>query len=260
MWELLTRKMPFGEAEAFTIPVLVTKGKRFDYLFFISLSTTRPTIPKKSNKDYVKLIEKCWNQKVRFFIWPPLRRPLLIVWRLTNEWHSIKWSRNWLSFTRHCCRRIRPSRAALRTSWVRVALESLLKNWMALMPKRKAGMIQPYSRPNYDYWRACPSAIARLVFSLDWSVACVWPSPLSSLWCVGSSLAEIFIPFVGIKNLDRYVWEQRGGSYSVISGNQAGGPHLNSRPPLFARTRSQSFLPVPLSLVHLHFSILFRPF
>eukprot|EP01128_Nolandella_sp_AFSM9_P010657 TRINITY_DN7400_c0_g1_i1.p1 TRINITY_DN7400_c0_g1~~TRINITY_DN7400_c0_g1_i1.p1 ORF type:complete len:412 (-),score=80.25 TRINITY_DN7400_c0_g1_i1:155-1339(-) len=50
LWELLTRKMPFGEAEAFTIPVLVTKGKR-------------PAIPKKSNKDYVKLIEKCWNQK-----------------------------------------------------------------------------------------------------------------------------------------------------------------------------------------------------
>lgn len=28
LWELLTRQMPFGEAEAFTIPVLVTKGKR----------------------------------------------------------------------------------------------------------------------------------------------------------------------------------------------------------------------------------------
>jgi len=50
MWELLTRQMPFAEAEAFTIPVLVTKGKR-------------PTLPKKVPKDYGKLMEKCWHQK-----------------------------------------------------------------------------------------------------------------------------------------------------------------------------------------------------
>jgi len=61
--------MPFGEAEAFTIPVLVTKGKRYvvepktkithtDHLLTLS-----PVIPKKASKDYTKLIEKCWNQK-----------------------------------------------------------------------------------------------------------------------------------------------------------------------------------------------------
>jgi len=50
LWELLTREMPFDDTETFTIPVLVTKGKR-------------PKIPKFTPKDWMKLVEKCWNQK-----------------------------------------------------------------------------------------------------------------------------------------------------------------------------------------------------
>lgn len=68
LWELLTRQMPFGEAEAFTIPVLVTKGKRYfnsiKGRFFASFkSCSSPPLPKKCAKDYAKMIEKCWNQK-----------------------------------------------------------------------------------------------------------------------------------------------------------------------------------------------------
>ena len=68
LWELLTRQMPFAEAEAFTIPVLVTKGKR-------------PTLPKKVPKDYGKLMEKCWHQKGE-------KRPSFdeIVLRLEEQW------------------------------------------------------------------------------------------------------------------------------------------------------------------------------
>jgi len=68
MWELLTRDMPFGEAEAFTIPVLVTKGKR-------------PELPKKYPKEFGKLLEKCWNQKSE-------KRPSFdeIVLRLREQW------------------------------------------------------------------------------------------------------------------------------------------------------------------------------
>eukprot|EP01124_Arcella_intermedia_P019012 TRINITY_DN26133_c0_g1_i1.p1 TRINITY_DN26133_c0_g1~~TRINITY_DN26133_c0_g1_i1.p1 ORF type:complete len:409 (-),score=85.07 TRINITY_DN26133_c0_g1_i1:108-1334(-) len=50
LWELLMREMPFGDTETFTIPVLVTKGKR-------------PKIPKHTAKEWSKLIEKCWHQK-----------------------------------------------------------------------------------------------------------------------------------------------------------------------------------------------------
>jgi len=50
LWELLVRELPFAETEAFTIPVLVTKGKR-------------PKIPKHTPKEWIKLIEKCWHQR-----------------------------------------------------------------------------------------------------------------------------------------------------------------------------------------------------
>lgn len=68
LWELLTRQMPFAEAEAFTIPVLVTKGKR-------------PALPKKLPKDYGKLMEKCWHQKGE-------KRPSFddCVQRLEEQW------------------------------------------------------------------------------------------------------------------------------------------------------------------------------
>lgn len=71
LWELLTRQMPFAEAEAFTIPVLVTKGKR-------------PTLPKKVPKDYGKLMEKCWHQKGE-------KRPSFeeIVQRLDEQWAAL---------------------------------------------------------------------------------------------------------------------------------------------------------------------------
>jgi len=50
LWELLMRQMPFDDTESFTIPLLVTKGKR-------------PKIPKNTSKEWCKLIEKCWHQK-----------------------------------------------------------------------------------------------------------------------------------------------------------------------------------------------------
>jgi serine/threonine protein kinase len=50
LWELLMRQMPFDDTESFTIPLLVTKGKR-------------PKLPKSTPKDWCKLIDKCWHQK-----------------------------------------------------------------------------------------------------------------------------------------------------------------------------------------------------
>jgi len=50
LWELLARKMPFEDEEAFTIPLLVSKGKR-------------PKMPKELPKGWEKLIKLSWNQK-----------------------------------------------------------------------------------------------------------------------------------------------------------------------------------------------------
>jgi len=55
LWELLVRKMPFEDEEAFTIPLLVAKGKR-------------PKMPKEVPKGWDKLIKNCWHQK-------PAKRP-----------------------------------------------------------------------------------------------------------------------------------------------------------------------------------------
>jgi len=55
LWELIARKMPFEDEEAFTIPLLVSKGKR-------------PKMPKELPKGWEKLIKSSWNQK-------PLKRP-----------------------------------------------------------------------------------------------------------------------------------------------------------------------------------------
>jgi len=55
LWELLARKMPFEDEEAFSIPLLVSKGKR-------------PKMPKELPKGWEKLIKLSWNQK-------PLKRP-----------------------------------------------------------------------------------------------------------------------------------------------------------------------------------------
>jgi len=68
LWELLMREMPFDDTETFTIPVLVTKGKR-------------PKIPKTTTKEWSKLIKKCWHQK-------PEKRPNFtsILERLDAMW------------------------------------------------------------------------------------------------------------------------------------------------------------------------------
>jgi len=55
LWELVARKMPFEDEEAFTIPLLVSKGKR-------------PKMPKELPKGWEKLIKKSWNQN-------PAKRP-----------------------------------------------------------------------------------------------------------------------------------------------------------------------------------------
>jgi len=70
LWELITREMPFDDTETFTIPVLVTKGKR-------------PKIPKATPKDWTKLVKKCWEQK-------PEKRPTFpqILHILDGMWTS----------------------------------------------------------------------------------------------------------------------------------------------------------------------------
>lgn len=50
LWELFTRKMPFGDIEAFSVPLIVSKGER-------------PEIPKEVPPEWRKLIKSCWNQK-----------------------------------------------------------------------------------------------------------------------------------------------------------------------------------------------------
>jgi len=73
LWELIMRQMPFEDTESFTIPILVTKGKR-------------PKLPKSTPKDWCKLIDKCWNQK-------PDKRPtftqiLAILETMWTSFHS----------------------------------------------------------------------------------------------------------------------------------------------------------------------------
>eukprot|EP01127_Copromyxa_protea_P000423 TRINITY_DN10350_c0_g1_i1.p1 TRINITY_DN10350_c0_g1~~TRINITY_DN10350_c0_g1_i1.p1 ORF type:complete len:403 (-),score=83.51 TRINITY_DN10350_c0_g1_i1:29-1237(-) len=51
LWELITREMPFADLEAFAIPIQVTKGKR------------PSPVPKAFNKEYRKLMKKCWGPK-----------------------------------------------------------------------------------------------------------------------------------------------------------------------------------------------------
>eukprot|EP01129_Flabellula_baltica_P009395 TRINITY_DN3830_c0_g1_i1.p1 TRINITY_DN3830_c0_g1~~TRINITY_DN3830_c0_g1_i1.p1 ORF type:complete len:1148 (+),score=229.18 TRINITY_DN3830_c0_g1_i1:39-3446(+) len=48
MWELLTRKIPFGESDAYQIPLEVSKG-------------ARPPVDKDCPKPYKKLMTKCWT-------------------------------------------------------------------------------------------------------------------------------------------------------------------------------------------------------
>jgi len=55
LWELLTRKMPFGDVESFSIPLIVSRGER-------------PVIPKDCPPDWKKLIRAGWHQK-------PTKRP-----------------------------------------------------------------------------------------------------------------------------------------------------------------------------------------
>jgi len=50
MWELVTRLMPFGDIEPFSVPIKVTKGER-------------PIIPKECPKEYTRLINRAWHQK-----------------------------------------------------------------------------------------------------------------------------------------------------------------------------------------------------
>lgn len=50
LWEFFTRKMPFGDIEAFSIPLIVSKGER-------------PEIPKDVPLEWRKLIKSCWHQK-----------------------------------------------------------------------------------------------------------------------------------------------------------------------------------------------------
>lgn len=50
LWELITRQMPFGNVEAFTIPLMVSRGER-------------PEIPKDCPLEWKKLIKSCWHQK-----------------------------------------------------------------------------------------------------------------------------------------------------------------------------------------------------
>jgi len=50
MWELVTRVMPFGDVEPFSVPLLVTNG-------------SRPPVPKDCPKDFARLIGQAWHQK-----------------------------------------------------------------------------------------------------------------------------------------------------------------------------------------------------
>jgi serine/threonine protein kinase len=50
LWELLSRQMPFGDIEAFSVPLMVSRGER-------------PDLPKDAPLDWRKLIKGCWHQK-----------------------------------------------------------------------------------------------------------------------------------------------------------------------------------------------------
>eukprot|EP01130_Rhizamoeba_saxonica_P017804 TRINITY_DN8721_c0_g3_i1.p1 TRINITY_DN8721_c0_g3~~TRINITY_DN8721_c0_g3_i1.p1 ORF type:complete len:577 (+),score=104.17 TRINITY_DN8721_c0_g3_i1:33-1763(+) len=66
LWELITRKMPFENVEAFSIPLIVSKGER-------------PPMPADCPKSWKNIIRKCWAQKAS-------RRPNIseVVSRLTR--------------------------------------------------------------------------------------------------------------------------------------------------------------------------------
>lgn len=50
LWELVTRQMPFGDIEAFSVPLMVSRGER-------------PDLPKDLQVEWRKLIKSCWHQK-----------------------------------------------------------------------------------------------------------------------------------------------------------------------------------------------------
>lgn len=74
LWELITRKMPFGDVEAFSIPLLVSRGER-------------PELYKDCPAEWKKLIKSCWHQKPQMR--PSFKKILVklreIVTRLRNE-------------------------------------------------------------------------------------------------------------------------------------------------------------------------------
>jgi len=48
MWELLTSEEPFADIEKWLIPQASLDGKR-------------PPIPKEANKEYVEIMQQCWD-------------------------------------------------------------------------------------------------------------------------------------------------------------------------------------------------------
>jgi len=50
LWELLSRQMPFGDIEAFSVPLMVSRGER-------------PELPRDAPLEWRKLIKACWHQK-----------------------------------------------------------------------------------------------------------------------------------------------------------------------------------------------------
>lgn len=50
LWELVTRQMPFGDIEAFSVPLMVSRGER-------------PDLSKDIPIEWRKLIKACWHQK-----------------------------------------------------------------------------------------------------------------------------------------------------------------------------------------------------
>jgi len=89
LWELLTRKMPYDDIEAFSIPLLVTRGDR-------------PTLPKDAPGDWKKLIKMCWHQR-------PNKRPTFkkVLHRL-RQMEQVTFSFSFLihSFYQECTKRI----------------------------------------------------------------------------------------------------------------------------------------------------------
>lgn len=55
--------MPFADLEAFAIPIQVTKGKRPRFNELLDDANLLSPLPKTANKEYKKLLKKCWNGK-----------------------------------------------------------------------------------------------------------------------------------------------------------------------------------------------------